>query len=169
MDAKTTSLPGAFVELFGQCKWTYAAVKIFPGRKLIHSLGLQYWYFNWNGQLSHTKKGLRLFRLEAGSHLTIVFQQHVNSYLLHAIPNVRRELQHLLPQTPFFILQILMLRMNIPLGFIYIRAKATSLLTCCIVSDLCIYTTVTAVATNIKEKNHFRVRSNINEPLHTIK
>ena len=57
------------------------------------------------------------------------------------------------------------------LGFIYIRAKAnakaTSLLTCCIVSDLCIYTTATAVAANIKEKNLFRVRfrSNINEPL----
>ena len=53
------------------------------------------------------------------------------------------------------------------LGFIYIRAKATSLLICCIVSDLCIYTTVTSVAANIKEKNRFRVRfrSNINEPL----
>ena len=53
------------------------------------------------------------------------------------------------------------------LGFIYIRAKATSLLTCCIVSDLCSYTTATAVAANIKEKNRFRVRlrSNINEPL----
>ena len=57
------------------------------------------------------------------------------------------------------------------LGFIYIRvkanAKATSLLTCCIVSDLCIYTTATVVAANIKEKNRFRVRfgSNINEPL----
>ena len=61
-----------------------------------------------------------------------------------------------------------------PLGFIYIRAKAnakaTSLPTCCIVSDLCIYTTATAVAANIKEKNRFRVRfrSNINEPLRTI-
>ena len=57
------------------------------------------------------------------------------------------------------------------LWFIYIRAKAkakaTSFLTCRIVSDLCIYTTVTAVATNIKEKNRFRIRfcSNINEPL----
>ena len=53
------------------------------------------------------------------------------------------------------------------LGFIYIRAKATSLLTCCIVSNLCIYTTATAVTANIKEKNRFRVRfhSNINEPL----
>ena len=53
------------------------------------------------------------------------------------------------------------------LGFIYIRAKATSLLTCCIVSDLCIYTTATAAATKIKEKNRFcfRFRSNINEPL----
>ena len=54
--------------------------------------------------------------------------------------------------------------------FVYIRvkanAKAMSLLTCCIISDLCIYTTATAVATNIKEKNRFRVRfrSNINEP-----
>ena len=50
--------------------------------------------------------------------------------------------------------------------FIYIRAKATSLLTYCIFSDLCIYTTATAAATNIKEKNRFRVhfRSNINEP-----
>ena len=53
------------------------------------------------------------------------------------------------------------------LGSIYIREKAnvksTSLLTCCIVSNVCIYTTATA---NIKEKNRFRVRfrSNINEP-----
>ena len=47
------------------------------------------------------------------------------------------------------------------------NAKATSLLTCCIVSNLCIYTTATAAAANIKEKNRFRVRvrSNINEPL----
>ena len=61
------------------------------------------------------------------------------------------------------------------LGFIYSRvepnmkantkanAKATLLLTCCIVSNLCIYTTATAVAANIKEKDRFR--SNINEPL----
>ena len=60
------------------------------------------------------------------------------------------------------------------LGFIYIRAKAnakaTSLLTCCIVSDLCIYTTATAVVANIKEKYRFRVRfrSNINESLNRI-
>ena len=51
------------------------------------------------------------------------------------------------------------------LGFIYIRAKENaktmSLLTCCIVSDLRIYTTAIAVATNIKEKNRFRF--NINE------
>ena len=61
----------------------------------------------------------------------------------------------------------LMLGVNGPLGFIYIRAKATSLLTCCIVSDLCIYTTATVAATNIKEKNRFlvRFRSNINELL----
>ena len=55
------------------------------------------------------------------------------------------------------------------LGFIYIRVKvkATSLLTCCIVSNLCIYTTVTIVVTNIKEKNRFHIcfRSNINKPL----
>ena len=38
-----------------------------------------------------------------------------------------------------------------------------SLLTCCIVSDLCIYTTVTAAATKIKKNYHFR--SNINGPL----
>ena len=56
------------------------------------------------------------------------------------------------------------------LGFIYIRAKAnvkaTSLLTCCIVSNVCIYTTATAAMANIKEKNRFRVRfrSYINEP-----
>ena len=53
------------------------------------------------------------------------------------------------------------------LGFIYIRAKAnakvTSLLTSCMVSNLCIYTTVTAVTANMKEK--YRFRSNINEPL----
>ena len=61
---------------------------------------------------------------------------------------------------------------GVSLGFIYIKAKAntkaTSLLTWCIVSDLCIYTTATAVAANIEEKNRFRVRfrSNINEPLH---
>ena len=30
------------------------------------------------------------------------------------------------------------------------KVKATSLPTCCIVSDLCIYTTVTPVAANIK-------------------
>ena len=45
------------------------------------------------------------------------------------------------------------------LGFIYIRAKgnekATSLPICCIVSYLCIYTTATAVAANIKEKIAF--------------
>ena len=53
------------------------------------------------------------------------------------------------------------------LGFIYIRVKATSLLTCCIVSHLYIYTTATAAAIKIKENYHFRVRfrSNINEPL----
>ena len=36
---------------------------------------------------------------------------------------------------------------------------------CCIVSNLCIYTTATAVAANIKEKNRVRFRSNRNEPL----
>ena len=62
-----------------------------------------------------------------------------------------------------------------PLGFIYIRAKAnakaTSLLTCCIVSSLYIYITATAVATKIKENNRFHVRfcSNINAPLGVIK
>ena len=56
-----------------------------------------------------------------------------------------------------------LLNIGTVLGFIYIRAKATSLLTCCIVSDLCIYTTATAMTTNIKEKS--RLRSNINEPL----
>ena len=45
------------------------------------------------------------------------------------------------------------------------KVKATSLPTCCIVSNLCIYTTATAAVTNIKEKNRFRLRSNINEPL----
>ena len=45
--------------------------------------------------------------------------------------------------------------------------KATSLLTCCIVSNLWIYTTATAAVTKIKEKNclWFRFRSNINETL----
>ena len=53
------------------------------------------------------------------------------------------------------------------LRLIYIRAKAkaTSLPTCCIVSNLCIYTTATAAVAKIKEKNRFRFRSNINEPL----
>ena len=65
----------------------------------------------------------------------------------------------------------LSLGVNGPLGFTYIRAKAnanakaTSLLTCCIVSNLCIYITATAVATKIKEKDRFHIRSNINAPL----
>ena len=46
------------------------------------------------------------------------------------------------------------------LGCIYIRAKATSLQTCCIVSNLCIFTTA---ATKIKGKNRFRF--SINETL----
>ena len=44
---------------------------------------------------------------------------------------------------------------------LYIRAKATLLPTSCIVSFLCVYTTATAVATKIKEKNHFRFRSRV--------
>ena len=54
---------------------------------------------------------------------------------------------------------------NTPLRLIYIRAEATSLLTCCIVSNLCIYTTTTAAATKIKEKNRLRFRPNVDEPL----
>ena len=60
---------------------------------------------------------------------------------------------------------------NEALGFIYIRlkanAKAMLLPICYIVSNLCIYTTATAMTANIKEKNrfHVRFRSNINEPL----
>ena len=42
------------------------------------------------------------------------------------------------------------------LGCIYTRAKATSLPICCIVFNLCVYTTATAAATKIKEKNRFR-------------
>ena len=50
------------------------------------------------------------------------------------------------------------------LRLIYIRAKAksTSLPTCCIVFNLCIYTTATAAMTKTKEKNRFP--SSINEP-----
>ena len=59
--------------------------------------------------------------------------------------------------------------MNRPLGCIYIRArvKATSLPICCIVFNLCVYTTVTAAATRIKRKNHFHFDfcSNINAAL----
>ena len=54
---------------------------------------------------------------------------------------------------------------NVYSRLIYIRAKAkaTSLSTCCIVSNLCTYTKATAAATKIKGKNRFR--SSINEPL----
>ena len=53
------------------------------------------------------------------------------------------------------------------LGFIYTRAKATSLPTSYIVSNLCIDTASTAAATKIEGKNRFRVRfrSSISEPL----
>ena len=52
-------------------------------------------------------------------------------------------------------------------GLVYTRTnvKAMSFPTCCIVSNLCIYTTVTAVVTKIKETNRFRVRSSTNAPL----
>ena len=56
------------------------------------------------------------------------------------------------------------------LGCIYIRAnakaKATSLPICCIVSNLCVYTTAMCKRQKIKEKIRFRfrVRSNIKEP-----
>ena len=39
-----------------------------------------------------------------------------------------------------------------------------SLLTCCIDSDLCVYTTAICEQQKIKEKYRFRFRSNINEP-----
>ena len=35
---------------------------------------------------------------------------------------------------------------------IYTRAKVTSVAICCVVFNLCVYTTATAAATNIKEK-----------------
>ena len=56
------------------------------------------------------------------------------------------------------------------LGCIYTTAKAkvTSLPICCIVFSLCIYTTETAAATKIKEKNRFRFRSSINAALHAF-
>ena len=46
-------------------------------------------------------------------------------------------------------------------GYTYTRekAKVTALSICCIVSNLCVYTTATAWATKIKEKNRFRFRS----------
>ena len=37
--------------------------------------------------------------------------------------------------------------------------------TCCIVSDLCLYTTATAAATKIKERIRFHFRSSTNAPL----
>ena len=40
-------------------------------------------------------------------------------------------------------------------GFVYIRAKVTSLPTYCIVSNLCVYTTVTTAASKIKGKIAF--------------
>ena len=53
------------------------------------------------------------------------------------------------------------------LGCIYIRAKVkakvTSLLICCIVSYLCVYTTVMSGWQKIKE--NYRFRSNMKEPL----
>ena len=52
---------------------------------------------------------------------------------------------------------------GIVLGFIYIGAKATSLLSYFIVSNLCIYTKATTGATKVKEK--FRLRPNTKEPL----
>ena len=57
------------------------------------------------------------------------------------------------------------------LGYIYIKAnakaKATSLPICCIVSNLCVYTTAMCKRQQIKEKIcfRFRVRSNVKEPL----
>ena len=47
------------------------------------------------------------------------------------------------------------------------NAKVMSLPICCIVSIMCVYTTVMCERQKIKEKNRFRfrVRSNINEPL----
>ena len=47
------------------------------------------------------------------------------------------------------------------LGFIYIRAKATSLLTCCIVSDLCVYATAMSERQKIKKNYPYRVRFHV--------
>ena len=55
---------------------------------------------------------------------------------------------------------------NVYLRLIYIRVKATSLPTCCTVSNLCTYTKATAAATKIKGKNRFRY--SINEPLQVV-
>ena len=54
------------------------------------------------------------------------------------------------------------------LGYIYIRAKAkaTSLQNCCIVSNMCVYTTAMCERQKIKENYRFRSRSNIKEPLY---
>ena len=55
--------------------------------------------------------------------------------------------------------------MNRLLGCIYIIAKTTSLLFCCIVSNLCVYTTAMCERQKIKGKNRFRVLANIKDPL----
>ena len=52
---------------------------------------------------------------------------------------------------------------NPSLRCVYIKAKATSLPICYIVSNLCVYTTAMCKRQKIKEKNRFR--SNIKEPL----
>ena len=52
------------------------------------------------------------------------------------------------------------------LGYIYIRAKATSLQNCCIVSNMCVYTTAMCERQKIKGNYRFRFRSNIKEPLY---
>ena len=51
---------------------------------------------------------------------------------------------------------------SVSLGCIYTKAKATSFPICCIVFNLCVYTTAMCKRQKIKEKNRFR--SNINEP-----
>ena len=54
-----------------------------------------------------------------------------------------------------------------------VKAKAKSLPTCCIIFNLCVYTTATAAATNIKEKNRFRflfkwaLTNSVNASTHT--
>ena len=50
-------------------------------------------------------------------------------------------------------------------GCIYTTAEETLLQIYCIVFNFCVYTTATASATKIKEKNHFRFRSSINADL----